>query len=547
MEPAASHFKSSIHNPFFQSLVLISLVIIAFWDGVVGGIPRADQLFYLHNIGGINDLKDIMTTAPAFNRTHSGDYILYRPVLYLLMGFCYYFFGYNFVLWQTASLTLHILVVLSLFFLLRRVPLFKKTSWPFAIALLFAVSEMGSEMVLWHHIMGYLLASLLAVLQTLFYVRFLSEGRTRYAAWSLGFGLTAEFTYESFLALNMIFAGILIFSTFQPRLKGLQWIPRPKPEPPTCLKVALLFFLISLFLPVVSSMDSYLRAGALGSLEKPLDFNGIFMAIGFTFKQISRWLRALLLPLGIQIVPGIHAYYAGTEYEFNFLHILNFLVVPAILVSGGYLFWKQNKLTRLQLAMIFLPGLIFLIAYSYIIALGRAVPRGIEYVLYGNLNYSYIAQLIFILALCLALFAIRVKPPSPAIAPPSFDFQRFTQRCFLIGVMVLAILNFKETMELSNNFRVKFAPQKKLLSTLAQWHQETPPVPRKYFIVSPNCQNDVFPDFEAHFRKGSNWKGPATLADILYPTTSFSLNQSKIESREAQVETISCEKSILKP
>jgi len=114
-------------------------------------------------------------------------------------------------------------------------------------------------------------------------------------------------------------------------------------------------------------------------------------------------------------------------------------------------------------------------------------------------------------------------------------------------VLVLALLNFKETMELSQKFREKFAPQKKLLSALAQWHKDTPPVPRKYFSVSSNCQNDIFPDFEAHFRKGSNWKGPATLADILYPTTSFSLNQSKIEPKDAQVETISCKKSILKP
>lgn len=538
-----SKFEQTLNHPIFQCFVLTFLILATFWHGLWVGVPRADQLFYLHNIGGEKNLTDILTSAPAFNRTHSpGDFILYRPVLFFLMGICYFLFGYDFVLWQSVSLALHILVVIALYSLLRRVPFLKETLWPFALALLFATSEMGSEMVLWHHIMGYLLFSLLAILQLIYLIRFISEGHIRFAIWSLGLALVAEFTYEPTLALNLIIAGALTLPALSLKFQSLQWIPRPRPSPTTCLKVAALFCAISLLLPAASFTDSYLRFGDFGGLEKSQEGHNLMTAIFYTFKQISRWLRALLLPLGIQIIPGAHAYYEGTEYEFSLPHILNFLAVAAILLPAVYLFGAQKRSLRLRMIALMAPGLIFLTSYSFIIAIGRALPRGIGYVLFGNLHYAYIAQWILIASLGLALFIKKEGPPSEVLPPSTDKLQHHARRCLLAGVLSLALLNATETYQLSKKFRQFYAPQQKLMVALADWHKDPISIQGKYFQVSSNCSNDALPGFEIHLRKDSHWKGSVHLADALYPETSYSLNREKADHQNAEIKTIHCNK-----
>ncbi len=536
-----SKSKQTLNHLIFQCFLLISLILAIFWHGLWVGVPRADQLFYLHNIGGETNLTDILTSAHAFNRTHSpGDFILYRPVLYLLLGICYFLFGYDFVLWQSVSLALHIMVVLALYFLLRRIPLLKETLWPFALAFLFAASEMGSEMVLWHHIMGYLLFSLLAILQILYLIRFMSEGHLRFAIWSLVLALIAEFTYEPTLALNLIIAGALALPALSLKFKSLQWLPRPRPGPTTCLKIAALFCVISLLLPTVSFIDSYLRFGHVVGLEKPQENYNLMTAIFYTFKQISRWFRALLLPLGIQIIPGAHAYYEGTEYEFSLPHILNFLAVAATLLPTVYLFGMQKLSLRLRMIALMAPGLIFLTSYSFIIAIGRALPRGIGYVLFGNLHYAYIAQWILIASVGLALFIKKEVTPSLVLPQNTHKLQHYAHRCLLAGVLSLALLNSTETYQLSKKFRQFYAPQQKLLVALANWHEDPISIQGKYFQVSSDCSNDALSDFEIHLRKNSSWKGPVSLADALYPETSYSLNREKANRQNAEIKTIHC-------
>lgn len=538
-----SKTKQTLNHPIFQCFLLTFLTLATFWHGLWVGVPRADQLFYLHNIGGETSLTDILTSAPAFHRTHSpGDFILYRPVLFLLLGICYFLFGYDFVLWQSVSLVLHITVVLALYSLLRRIPLLKETLWPFSLAFLFAASEMGSEMVLWHHIMGYLLFSLLAILQILYLIRFMSEGHVRFAIWSLILALIAEFTYEPTLALNLIIVGALTLPALSLKFQSLQWIPRPQPSPTTCLKIAALFCVISLLLPVASIVDSYLRFGNFAGLERPQEGYNLVTAIFYTFKQISRWFRALLLPLGIQIIPGAHAYYKGTEYEFSLPHILNFLAVAATLLPAVYLFGKQMRSLRLRITILMTPGLIFLISYSFIIAIGRALPRGIEYVLFGNLHYAYIAQWILIASLGLALFINKEGIPTLVLPPNTHKLQHYAHRCLLAGVLGLAFLNSTETYQLSKNFRQFYAPQQKLLVALADWHKDPISTQGKYFQVASDCSNDALPDFEIHLRKNSNWKGPVSLADVLYPETSYSLNRENANRQNSEIKTIHCKK-----
>lgn len=133
----------------WQLALLIILIIATYWDGIWAGAPRSDQTSYLHQLGRYKGLWDILSSAPSFNRTESaGDYLLYRPILYLQLGLSYFFFGYDFVRWQLLSLALHVWLVARLFLLFPQ-QLRRNSALPFLLCLVFATSAIASEQVLW--------------------------------------------------------------------------------------------------------------------------------------------------------------------------------------------------------------------------------------------------------------------------------------------------------------------------------------------------------------------------------------------------------------
>jgi len=193
-----------------QRLLLVALVVFTFWDGRVA-FQELISLLYLHHVSQFSDFWDIVVTSPSWNRTQfAGDFIFFRPLLYLQLGLFYYFFGYNFFLWQVASLFLHILSALGLHSLLFNGNL-KRTIYPLLIALLFGSSYMASEIVFWSHISGYLTFSALAVFSVLFIVRFLSTGNA-FSGWAaLTLGILSEFAYELGVLLNLLVSAVFFY------------------------------------------------------------------------------------------------------------------------------------------------------------------------------------------------------------------------------------------------------------------------------------------------------------------------------------------------
>jgi hypothetical protein len=114
----------SMMAPFPRSverILLTAAIVFVYWNGLFAGVARADQVAYLHQVTQYDSLRDILVTAPSWNRTHSpGDYVLFRPVLYWILGIEYYVFGYRAFFWQLLGLAAHTAVAQLLLSVLRR-------------------------------------------------------------------------------------------------------------------------------------------------------------------------------------------------------------------------------------------------------------------------------------------------------------------------------------------------------------------------------------------------------------------------------------------
>src|SRR6266851_40683 len=136
-------------------ILLVTVILVVFWDTPWAGAPRADQVVYLHQAGKYTSVIDVLYESPSWNRTHSaGDFVLYRPLLYLFLGLQYALFGYHFWAWQLTGLTVHIATVLLLHSICRRR---MGEPWAFLLSALFACSFLGSQLVIWNHLTAYVL------------------------------------------------------------------------------------------------------------------------------------------------------------------------------------------------------------------------------------------------------------------------------------------------------------------------------------------------------------------------------------------------------
>ena len=89
-------YKTIYKNIWLQRLIILSIITFVYWDGLWAGVPRSDQISYLHQIGGFQGYWDIILNTLSWNRVQAaGDGILFRPLLYIQLGTFYYFFYYE--------------------------------------------------------------------------------------------------------------------------------------------------------------------------------------------------------------------------------------------------------------------------------------------------------------------------------------------------------------------------------------------------------------------------------------------------------------------
>jgi hypothetical protein len=544
-------------EPWPQRAVLIAAIVWVFWDGIFAGVPRSDQIHYLHHVSQYDSLWDILSHSPSWNRTTPDPYpdlILYRPVLYLLLGTLYYLFRYDFIAWQIAGLTLHILVALGLHLLLIQGGL-KRTLFPLLIALLFATAFFASELVLWNHLVGYLLFCALEVYAVYLFLRFLQSDRAAFLVGCAALSLIAEFTYEAGAIVNLLFAATLLGRGFASPAGHTS----PGPSRPRSARwPAVLFVLLALLLPIASLIDLRARGFQLaaggGDAIQTLKF--MLQVAENSVLQIAFWFSTWLAPSLYHCTPLHRAICGVSKTGLTPLRLIN-LVALAWLAIGAILAFsrlrrsgakKREPLAALALCAAFLLG------YSMIIAIGRTAPKGLMFILQANIYYTYMAFLAVCVGIAVASFAgrSRVAPVdggsgSDAVGPAGGSAQPArgsdVGRRLIPTLAALVLVNACSTHEFAHAYRYEFAePRQEVIDRVLAWEKRIGYRSQRYFTIGQSCKgNDtIWWLDEKRVRKDSGWRPPITLADALWPERSADLNGARIYIQRQSVDEIQC-------
>lgn len=126
--------------------------------------PRADQVTYLAEIASKTHPLDLIVASYDLNRTRlfaPGDELLFRPLLYVILGTEQVLFGHNFWAWQLAGIFAHLFLLWVLLRLLWRL----SGPWlAFAGTWLFGLSITNYELVSWPHLTAYIVMMVFIVL-----------------------------------------------------------------------------------------------------------------------------------------------------------------------------------------------------------------------------------------------------------------------------------------------------------------------------------------------------------------------------------------------
>jgi hypothetical protein len=538
----AGRARRRISQPRVQQSALIAATVFVFWNGLFGGFPRADQLAYLHQISELRSYGDILAAAPAWNRTHSaGDFILYRPVLYWLLGTEYYLFGYEFWLYQLTSLAIHIVVVIGVHLVLQRGAL-ARTIWPFLLSLLLATSYFGSEIVLWQHIVGYILFAALYVFLLLCLMAYAQTSRKESLWCAIPLALLANLTYESGMVaaslIAMIFAVRIAIARvgWGAKTLGLPVAPR---EP----WIAFAFALTVIIPVLASSIDLSLR-GLHVERSEGLSVERLPLAFMYAIQQLGYWFTGLVVPTVFVTAAASRAHIVDYVLTPSSVTVLNVVAVAAVVVGAPMTLRRSLRRQPAVMWWLCLAVLLFLFTYSLVIAVGRSVvAASLLETLEQNIYYAYMPFVILATGIGLIAFAWREDSQQLPTRPlDRWIGHGLGSRILAGGVVGLIVANSIEVMDLAGRYRYVYSAMRTdLAESLEEWHRKIGDQPGVFYTVGPHCiGNDELPWFPGHYRRGSGWTGVPSTADVLYPARSYRLNRDRIDPTSSIIETISC-------
>lgn len=486
-------------------LIAVAVLCCIIYAPALHQPPRADQLIYFYLNHGVDSLYRLTIGDSAFNRTVlHGDVLLFRPVLYWLLGGETWAFGYHFFFWQLTNLVLHISIASALLLLLRQVT--KDGYISFGVALLFAATFAGTEMVAWQHLSGYLLFCLLLMLGLIFFHRYLEAGRPvfGYAAVVL-VGLSA-LAYE----LGSVAAVLMAATT------GWRRLTAARPE--RAGTVALCLACIPLLYAALSLCDLYLIFGTIIPPHAPnsptatheFTQNGMGVAQAYLF-YFGHWLVTLFTPTLAEVYPGSRITSGPLQFPTSALQYANlgaaaFLLALFLLALLICIFRKRLNYASLSVVFVIFCSAL---AYNAILIFGRGVVRGYIQELDGNSYYAYM----------FALFALVI---TGVVLGGALGRTHIAVR--LVPLVALgAIAGFAAVQTYQGQemmFQAYSKPRILFLNRVLAAEAAAPKDHPFTFSVLPSCPNDALPWFQM---RGPGPSGlplngpPFTLAYVLWP------------------------------
>ncbi len=202
--------------------IILAIVVWFAYEPSLKHPPRSDQWCFLVDTMQHHDFIDILEHSYSYNRTRTvmpGDTDLFRPILFALLAAEKAAFEGNLAAYQTVGIVLHCIVCVLLLFLLRSIdalsvsrmaeqsgqasaPRYRPANLlPYGIVAFFALNPAIQELVIWHHVGGYLLFLVFVLGSMLFLLRWAGAESDQHwlrpslwGAWLLA--LLAAFTHE---------------------------------------------------------------------------------------------------------------------------------------------------------------------------------------------------------------------------------------------------------------------------------------------------------------------------------------------------------------
>ncbi|MGI0016514.1 MAG: hypothetical protein ACREBU_24090, partial [Nitrososphaera sp.] len=323
-----------------------------------------------------------------------GDQIAFRPFFFLIIASEKWFFGYNFMYWQIVSFLLHLAVMWWLLKLLQEID---QNLFGVFLCLLCSVLFISMEMVIWHHLHGYQVFSVLALAALYNFYVYLREGKQKlWRIWTITASLlVAAFSYEMGMLLSIIFALYLASS---------YWGKQPQNDDSTKSKrwAAVALLLPCIVYVIVSASDFVVRGTTAPegyAIWNKLD-------VGTTARNAlyteALWFLGGILPLGLHAIPQERIIMRPLEVlpwddasKMSQL-VLSGMVGVALITIYTLVLVKGVTKAFLQERWVFIFLLLTIVAaYTLMIVIGRINMRGLITLTY-SVYYSYVFWIFFV-------------------------------------------------------------------------------------------------------------------------------------------------------
>lgn len=477
-------------------VISVSLLTLwAYWPSL-GHVPTHDQFAYLSSMADKDDFSSLAFGAYAYNRTilqNSGDNLLFRPLLYFILGCEKYFFGYNFSLWQLTGILMHLLVTILLSCLLWTL----NPGWPALIfSAYFSLLLVNVTMVNWANVHGYMLfgAIMLLVLKELFLLN--EEGgdnsaRIKRSALWMSIGV---FLYETGIFFAFLMFLYLLVVVKGKRIKKWAWLMMIPVVLYSVLSLGDLYFIhpitrgepgniigqIFNLATVSNSIRVFKWLVCCGIFLNPSDMGEVFRTVIFPYTYSWHWPLDKLSP----------TFFRGT---------LGIVICGIILTIGLH----KEMLSKRKLFMLLLVGCIM--SYILVIVSGRLNSRGVEAGLCFNAYYFYLFWLLLIPFLYSAVDFFRCR------TWPSWGALKFITVVLVVAISfnnLMGLRNVNETIAKSHSQRRAFLVY---IDKFVEQHKNEPDFS---FSIDTFCPGN-YPEFLPK-EINPKWK-KYTYADFYYP------------------------------
>lgn len=473
----------------YQLLGFMFIMIPVLWvyGPALFHCARADQMVYLAEVADKTSFNDLVFNTYNLNRHRMfspGDEILFRPLLYVLLGLETYLFRYLFIAWQAVGVCLHLGVV---WYLLRLLLTISLSPWAIMIASFFALAAMNMEMVIWHHIHAYMLALIFMLIAIRHLILFLQKCGylARYHIWFCATMMTlACLTYEVNVAFVLcMIIGILLYRPN--RFKQLS---------PLFLSVFIYFGF--------SLIDAWINPTVISEvphlLSKPIHMTDLARDV---FWSLSFWIHTSIFPWQMPIDLMARNVFPLTSISNLFTFQLSSLASWSALLILIFFMGALFRFPARDRGWWVMTILLMMVSFAVIILLGRGYSRGIWDVLRVDLYYFYPVILLFVCA----LYA-------------SIAWEQLSKRPWFLAVLPLSIIFLFSQGQLVYQLNWKQATSNKpvidLFHTLDELIKMRSQEPQFSFYVDPRYPgNYIYPQIQHK----DNPQRLYTITEALYP------------------------------